>query len=986
MTHRQGPLAWRVVVAVLLASSVLSGAVPPASGPPQFGPPSLGPPAPGSASSGPPAPGILTSAPPSSGPPLPGSSSSGPSSSGPPPSPSSGPLSSLPPSSSASQLVLRDDSVYDCKQLGIAESLFVISNFTSFSLRNATFRNCASPPLVLSVTAASTATSVAAPATLTDCRFESNNATSSTTSSSDSDSDTYEGASLVLLGAISATLTNCIFTANDASLGAAIYSTAGASGDGGLTLSGCSFSGNAGQGALYVAGGVLQNVSSCVFSGHSGGSAMVLYGVRSAKGADALAQLRNVTFEANSANLSTSSTSAFSSSAADAMTGRSGGAVFAYLGNVYLNFTSCRFINNWAARQGGALALYGTGLPVTLTSCELYGNRAGLYGGAVWADTGSDLVTQGSGFWNNSAKQGGALSASTSASLTLQSSNFTSNTAEKFGGAISATQGAELEAASCLFTANSATFAAAIECWTCTAFSVNSCTFSRNAASGSAGAVALYGVTTAATLAYNTFTGNTAATNSSVNTKDCFRDGTGQGGALCAAIQASLQLRGNNFTSNRATSGGAMYVSRKCDVLADEGTCDTASVALYEDNYLVGNTAVGGAGGAVYTLNVSALTVYCAASNTSSSNTSSTISSTVNRTVNSNGVTVYYWSGKELAFWPYLTTGCPGTWSRNSYTDGGYGGGLATGMNGVRIKGFSNSGGQQLVVANFSSNSVIPLAFELYDYLGSTMTAGSYEVDSTTVAVDFTGSDGAKLANYVGGSYSNTTVGGEAAFNSLKLTAPPGNYTLPFYGIPAGSTSSADYKQVTILVQVRTCWLGEVSEEDVDMCSFCIGPSDFSFNPLNTTCDACPDYAICDYVASSTTVTTVSYTGNDNVTYSYTYSDDNNSTDGTTTTTTTTSNSSSSSSNTTGTLAGGGYLVPEDGYWHSSPFSVQIHKCPVTAACTYTDRSTLLGAFQLANLSAADTNMPTPPNSVLLHVEDYWSLQVSRKLAASVCV
>jgi Tyrosine-protein kinase ephrin type A/B receptor-like len=40
------------------------------------------------------------------------------------------------------------------------------------------------------------------------------------------------------------------------------------------------------------------------------------------------------------------------------------------------------------------------------------------------------------------------------------------------------------------------------------------------------------------------------------------------------------------------------------------------------------------------------------------------------------------------------------------------------------------------------------------------------------------------------------------------------------------------------------------------------------------------------------------------------------------------------------------FLLPMDGYWHSSIFSEQVQECPNPSACSYTGRDTSLALLQ----------------------------------------
>eukprot|EP00198_Chlamydomonas_reinhardtii_P000814 XP_001690149.1 predicted protein [Chlamydomonas reinhardtii] len=54
-----------------------------------------------------------------------------------------------------------------------------------------------------------------------------------------------------------------------------------------------------------------------------------------------------------------------------------------------------------------------------------------------------------------------------------------------------------------------------------------------------------------------------------------------------------------------------------------------------------------------------------------------------------------------------------------------------------------------------------------------------------------------------------------------------------------------------------------------------------------------------------------------------------------------------------------------EGYWHSSPFSLQMSKCPTFSACDYTDRASAIGALHTTQLSVRDANLPMTSDSAI---------------------
>jgi hypothetical protein len=68
----------------------------------------------------------------------------------------------------------------------------------------------------------------------------------------------------------------------------------------------------------------------------------------------------------------------------------------------------------------------------------------------------------------------------------------------------------------------------------------------------------------------------------------------------------------------------------------------------------------------------------------------------------------------------------------------------------------------------------------------------------------------------------------------LKIKKPRGLYNMTFQVL-----AQPDVPPAYILVNVTGCGLGEVLASSADACITCVEAS-YSFNPQNTTCDACP--------------------------------------------------------------------------------------------------------------------------------------------------
>lgn len=80
---------------------------------------------------------------------------------------------------------------------------------------------------------------------------------------------------------------------------------------------------------------------------------------------------------------------------------------------------------------------------------------------------------------------------------------------------------------------------------------------------------------------------------------------------------------------------------------------------------------------------------------------------------------------------------------------------------------------------------------------------------------------------------------GVAVLRNIKVRAQPGMHTLLL-----SAPDAPEIKPAKVVVGVRTCILGEVTNVLRDGCETC-GPGYFSLNPANLSCDSCPVHATC---------------------------------------------------------------------------------------------------------------------------------------------
>ncbi|PNH01703.1 hypothetical protein TSOC_012390 [Tetrabaena socialis] len=127
----------------------------------------------------------------------------------------------------------------------------VVDSESTFTITGATFKNCDQRALIIKPASKSDTPYTVA---FVGCTFINNYYENSTFT-------TAVGGAVYIAGAVDVLFTRCTFAGNGAGSGSAVYSEAGASGAGSLRIEGCTFAGNAGQGAVYVEGGVLVNIT-----------------------------------------------------------------------------------------------------------------------------------------------------------------------------------------------------------------------------------------------------------------------------------------------------------------------------------------------------------------------------------------------------------------------------------------------------------------------------------------------------------------------------------------------------------------------------------------------------------------------------------------------------------------------------------------------------------------------------------------------------
>ncbi|KAG2489839.1 hypothetical protein HYH03_011642 [Edaphochlamys debaryana] len=189
----------------------------------------------------------------------------------------------------------------------------------------------------------------------------------------------------------------------------------------------------------------------------------------------------------------------------------------------------------------------------------------------------------------------------------------------------------------------------------------------------------------------------------------------------------------------------------------------------------------------------------------------------------------------------------------------------------------------------YSSNSDLVLPITVHDWYGQICTAAPDAQPSVVVHA---------VSQEVSGETHVLAVNGTASFSTLRLRGREGPHNVTF----TGSVFELDreLKPRPVQIYVRPCGINEyLTPINRDQCLRC-KTGFFNLDPNAEGCVPCPDNAECASPAD-----------------------------------------------------GSGFLVPEDGYWHSNFFSDQVLECPNAESCTAPNRTLRLRQLQTLVWAAA---------------------------------
>uniref|UniRef100_A0A383WA53 Right handed beta helix domain-containing protein n=1 Tax=Tetradesmus obliquus TaxID=3088 RepID=A0A383WA53_TETOB len=533
--------------------------------------------------------------------------------------------------------------------------------------------------------------------------------------------------------------------------------------------------------------------------------------------------------------------------------------------------------NNTAYHSGGAIHGSGASTVVIQGGSQLSFNSASQYGGALQADETCTIVVRDALLLNNTSAYGGATAIKNSARLQVQAGAVYKDNYGEYGACIAAQHSAVMVAGvGATFQGNSGLYGGVVA-------AQNLCNITLTGASF----VANKGTYGGCLAVQNT---GTLEVGSGCIIQRC----KGQfGGGIAAVEESRVTLRDCTIRNCSGTLGGAVYVINVATLLMDgtllaNNTADAGgglAATLQSRTTLVSANITGNYaksdGGAIYLKDNSTLDF-------SNASTTNTANSTSNATTQHN-------TG-STAHSRVIITG------NRAKARGG----------GVAISGHSSFDVAAVLQASynnsaeFDADASVPL--QRISVVGPSYISGLASRFNRTsgtlgITVNLTGIGGlpcggrpvqasnvtlqpSPAVQVLGASKSNAQ--GLALLAEVKLRARPGTYTLA-----VASTTDKDVAPALVHVEVRSCEVGEVTNELGDACEPC-SPGSYSLDPANFTCDACPLHASCP---------------------------------------------------------GGSTVVPLEGYWHSSTTSPQIHACPNAKACS-ANRTTLLQCLAAANTSA----------------------------------
>eukprot|EP00877_Chromochloris_zofingiensis_P010910 jgi/Chrzof1/6072/Cz17g07200.t1 len=587
---------------------------------------------------------------------------------------------------------------------------------------------------------------------------------------------------------------------------------------------------------------------------------------------------------------------------------------------------------------------------VTINKGRLHHNCAG---SLLLADDSSSVSISHSSITHNHGHQG--LTAAGTSTLTIRATNISHNTADTEGGAVQVMDDARLVVTDgSILSHNRATSGAGLHAMDRSQLFVDrgSIVANNNATAGNGGGACLSNsaklvVAGSSTFAFNTAVGggavyvasNARLTITGASSFNSNTAGGGGGGAVNVHDNGEVSIEeGSSIVNNTSTgffgggavlhnaamltlTGGSKFVNNTSHQYSGGGLCalDSARVTITNGSSFQGNAATGYAGGGVAAMDGSSVTVTNGStivSNTAADSVGGGIYVTSTAKLTIAGSSMFANNSANGGAGVYVESNgtfvCDGnsTFTGNAATT--YGGALAAYNNATleltscELGGNSAKTGGGVYIGPtvaFSSDALLrairvkPNTAETNANIAAVPTRmqliGSSHVDNfvsryprdkgllpVAIMVSTAGGlgyEGMLLhaiengSELLGGNI-RTNKSGIAKFTDLKLRKPQGQYTVTFTAWD--EYGDATLAPITLNVTVRSCLPGEIVFAG-DTCEPCAAGT-YSFDPTAVMCETCPLNAQCPGRTS---------------------------------------------------------IMPQEGYWHSTADSAQVHRCPNSDAC-----------------------------------------------------
>ncbi|WIA10431.1 hypothetical protein OEZ85_010623 [Tetradesmus obliquus] len=498
--------------------------------------------------------------------------------------------------------------------------------------------------------------------------------------------------------------------------------------------------------------------------------------------------------------------------------------------------------NNTAYHSGGAIHGSGASTVVIQGGSQLSFNSASQYGGALQADETCNIVVRDALLLNNTSAYGGATAIKNSARLQVQARAVYKDNYGEYGGCIAAQHSAVMVAGiGATFQGNSGLYGGVVAAQNLCNITLTGASFVENKGT--------YGGCLAVQ--------DNAAV--SVGSGTVFRDNVASyGGAIAIQNGGAVVVSHAEFTNCSGMYGGAVVLSNTgtlevgsgCIIQRCKGQFGGGIAAVEESSITLRNCTIrnctGTLGGAVYVINVATLLMdgTLLANNTADaggglaatlqSRTTLVSANITGNYAKSDGGAIYLKDNSTLDFSNITSTANTADSIGNATTQLVRHNTGTTAHSRVIITGNrAKARGGGVAISGHSSFDVAAVLQASHGNSAEFDPDASVPLQRISVVT----LQPSPAVQVLGAAKSNAQ--GLALLAEVKLRARPGTYTLA-----VASTTDKDVAPALVHVEVRSCEVGEVTNELGDACEPC-SPGSYSLDPANFTCDACPLHASC---------------------------------------------------------------------------------------------------------------------------------------------